>query len=129
MIAPKFRAWNASVKRMTYFGLPPVITGDWEDKMGMFFKASDDVFLSSYSDPMQFTGLHDKNGKDIYEGDVVENGLSGTWVVQPLEQGAFSLLGVCQKYRDCNYLISALNSECEVIGNIHENPEMLEVEP
>lgn len=73
----------------------------------------------------QFTGLCDKNGKDIYDGDIVVNGLSGTWIVQPLEGGSFSLLGVCEKYKDSNFLISALNDHVEIIGNIYENPELL----
>jgi uncharacterized phage protein (TIGR01671 family) len=74
---------------------------------------------------MQFTGMKDKNGRDIYEGDILVNGLSGTWIVQPLENGSFSLIGICKQYKDANYSIDALNSNKEVIGNIYENPELL----
>jgi len=69
--------------------------------------------------------IKDKTGKCIYVGDIVENGLSGTWIVQPLEQGSFGLLGICAKYKDSNFLISALNDEARVIGNIYENPELM----
>lgn len=72
----------------------------------------------------QFTDRIDKNGKEIYEGDIVENGLSGTWIIEPLERGSMSLKGICKKYRDCNYDISALNSNVKIIGNIYENPEL-----
>ncbi|EAC8033022.1 hypothetical protein Y160_07300 [Listeria monocytogenes] len=83
----------------------------------------DDVVL------MQYTGLKDKNGKKIFEGDIVEidvhdhlDGnvikgkvifLEGAWLVT--DSGSFAIS-----------LWSEIN-EIEVIGNIHENPELLEV--
>lgn len=74
---------------------------------------------------MQYTGLKDKNGREIYEGDIVINGLSGTWLIQPLENGSMSLLGVCEKYKDRNFDISALNSNVLIIGNLYENPKLI----
>ena len=74
----------------------------------------------------QFIGIEDKNAAEIYEGDIVENGLSGTWIIEPLERGSMDLKGVCKKYKDSNFDISALNSNVKIIGNIHENPELLE---
>lgn len=82
----------------------------------------DDVVL------MQYTGLKDKNGKKIFEGDIVEIDvhdhlgwnvikgkvifLEGAWLVT--DSGSFAIP-----------LWSEIN-EIEVIGNIHENPELLE---
>jgi len=74
---------------------------------------------------MQYTGLKDKNGNEIFEGDIVKNGLSGTWIIQPIESGSMSLLGICKQYKDKNFDISALNYNVEVIGNIYENPELI----
>lgn len=76
---------------------------------------------------MQFTGLLDKNGKEIYEGDVVKIDFTGMkngekkwsenfevkWTGERYEAGNWSLFDHCKYTR------------VEVIGNIYENPELL----
>lgn len=64
----------------------------------------------------QFTGLKDKNGKEIYEGDVVQD-YEGVvhYVRWSVGDGCFDFTG--SPY--------ALSDDCEVIGNIHDNPELL----
>lgn len=67
----------------------------------------------------QFTGLHDKNGNDIYEGDIIRNEICKGIVVY--KNGAFVLdLG---KSCGCVYLF-CLDSLL-VVGNIYDNPELL----
>lgn len=70
--------------------------------------------------PMQFTGLHDKNGKEIYERDVTR---STEWDDKPREvvywEGCF-----CHKREDGNGHIFN-PKKVEVIGNIYENLELL----
>lgn len=69
----------------------------------------------------QYTGLRDKNNKEIYEGDIVKYFYDTPSVVE-FVQGAFKLK------RDCCFdTFSYLEGEVEVIGNIYENPELLEV--
>ena len=67
----------------------------------------------------QFTGLHDKNGKEIYEGDIVTYG-NGLWVCcWHTDSWRFSNLNGNLREQD-QWLTYALD-DLEVIGNIHEN--------
>ena len=63
----------------------------------------------------QFTGLHDNNGKEIYEGDIVTDGVGKFKIVYDLKLAGYQPYCI---FRDDpeNY--------CEVIGNIYENPEL-----
>jgi len=72
---------------------------------------------------MQYTGLKDKNGKEIYEGDIVKIEGFINHVVG-FEDGAFRWMNV-GPYLPIAERIS--ERECEVIGNIYENPELLKL--
>ena len=77
---------------------------------------------------MQFTGLHDKNGKEIYEGDILyENCIGGDDKGQVVfMDGSFDLLSDDGAIGLGPQIIYG---KYEVIGNIYENPELLEVAP
>lgn len=122
---PKFRVWDELGERMVYDvgftpdGIAYTIPKNAED--------SDQFDYYPECPVMQDTGLKDKNGKEIYEGDVVkgywwENGERHRHIGKVVYGSAsFKAVGVKQ-YKG---MADELNSVYEVIGNIHENPELL----
>ncbi|MFR6674184.1 MAG: YopX family protein [Enterococcus avium] len=124
---PKFRAWWIQDEAMTHIdtleflqGGIRVSDGCWHEKF-----LGDEVIL------MQSTGLKDKNGVEIFEGDIVlftiEDGFDYVYgkpgrINLSLQWGA----GVRASSRG-NYPLRKCR-EVRIIGNIYENPELLEVE-
>lgn len=119
----KFRAWNKVDKFMTV-PLDIQLGSDgyiyWIEAMGLNGEHDEgdlDVFKLE-----QFTGLKDVNGKDIYEGDVLEVTIDGT-----VQADKYLVKNVWDPHvwteeSDGYYAVSKM----EVQGNVHENPELLE---
>ncbi len=86
----------------------------------------------------QFTGLTDKNGKKIFEGDIVHilgNQDVEDWknvdyiaLIAFLDGGFCAIDGTVEEHGFRRYALSRLDFSLEVIGNIHDNPELLEVQ-
>ena len=71
----------------------------------------------------QFTGLTDKNGTKIFEGDIIRDADGDVMIVKWLTEGATFVLEP-KPYVSVHFY-STLPSEIEVIGNIHDNSELL----
>lgn len=70
----------------------------------------------------QYTGLKDKNGKEIYEDDILLDE-SGAYAVVYYSMGSF-----CVDFGegfDLQYFTDSIHEICYVAGNIHDNPELL----
>lgn len=107
----RFRAWNSIVCRYQYFTLKSIL------------KIEGDIQWHILTIE-QCTGLNDKNGKLIYEGDILSDGTDNLMIVK-FDEEESNLVLKSLKYRTQAKLIYA-KFFCEVIGNIHENPELLE---
>lgn len=75
----------------------------------------------------QWTGLVDRNGKEIFEGDIIsrENTYENNCVVKWDDESCGFTLNYI--YFDESYNMNEFWDDFEVIGNIHDNPELLEV--
>ena len=87
-------------------------------------------YSSKIKQELQYTGLKDKNGIEIYEGDIVRttsNELTGKWKhkIFKIEFKEINCVAGA-KYMGFDFQFNV--DEVEVIGNIYENPELLELE-
>lgn len=121
----KFKAWDKEHKRWTNYSIADDLprfydkhTGCWKtDKEGKRFVLS------------QYTGLKDKNNREIYEGDVIKAISFARWigvVEYSDENQAFIFDDLDKKYRGkSTVFMNQFDDGFEILGNIYENPKLL----
>ena len=102
----------------------------WEDAL--------DIYNVDEKTVGQFTGLYDKNGKEIYEGDIVRHPyidpIFGGLVTSeneddyPTSEVVFNEGSFAIRFRDTHYYLCEFvrKNVAEVVGNVHDNPELLD---
>ncbi|HEP4476132.1 TPA: hypothetical protein VCT14_000561 [Streptococcus pyogenes] len=127
---PRFRAWDKEFKEMVRVDAllleEEVIKATY--KNGNVVKED-----MKHYDLMQSTGLTDKSGKEIFEGDVLcDEGLEQeegfVYVVVSYKDGMWICTQITNDDEGYGGALNEFSDDYSVIGNIYENPELLEVE-
>ena len=129
----KFRVWDKETKHMHICGedVHDTINFEIETNRAYYYNLQNgcgSLREDSNYVLMQYTGLKDKNGKEIYEGDIIKicaEGLGGEAIgkiVYDEYDLAFVLKNEVEELSECLWYAE---QQLEVIGNIYDNPELL----
>lgn len=130
----KFRAWNGYRKMMADY-VSALQNGDTQgtpSSVNVIVNGENETWdiKNDRVELLQFTGLKDVNGRDIYEGDILK---TKAGLIQIVEQG---ILETDREDIISGFYANNLSDDKphtfsyddEVIGNVHENPELLEAD-
>ena len=134
----KFRAWD-EMQKVMHNNFQFIKSGDdgndWilftSDKQPIFNYDgwSKNPYFSQQLKVMQYTGLKDKNGKEVYEGDILKGNHSKFSRKPPVDNDIVIWRGNGWKRKSYNGEMEVYPDidvrSMEVIGNIHENPELV----
>lgn len=122
----KFRAFDGKTIRYDVTGLE---CGTGSEMDGVFLNG--EFYRISETPLMQFTGTHDIHGNEIYEGDIVQSikHIDGNFVERIRDVYTVVWQGTSFQYKPvtpCQYMVGMIGcAQAEVIGNIHQNQDLL----
>lgn len=112
------RSWHGCHPHKSWILPSPYTNGGWFSLAGAIAVKDETVG--------QFTGLYDKNGKEIYEGDILLWNERKLFIKWRQKDCRYVLIGC----HDNDYVLNAykcnIEDDFKVIGNIHNNPELME---
>jgi hypothetical protein len=117
----KFRVWDKDNKEMVYFDFSSIDDGSTFAGKNMVDIIDNEV--------MQYTSLKDKNGKELYDGDILKDNLGRLYEIKWREE---FVRFICQPLFTDVWAFGMFNNsldgikELEIIGNRFENPELME---
>lgn len=136
----KFRVWDKEQKRFLEINWEGEDTRHTKGKANICYSDHVYVTLSGYvnedgwpyevdADILQHIGLKDKNGKEIYEGDIIKYSHQVVGEILRKVRMRYGMWGIEGIVKGTQIpFANILESEYEVVGNIYENPELLEGE-
>lgn len=132
---PKFRAWDSSKKEMFTDTFAITESGQVVVVEQESVASPPDYVFVEHLVIMQSTGIFDKNGKEIFEGDIIRYNIDVVDIKRHPTLGFYTVLdgregffGDGMSIDDFEEDAKEFSKTAEIIGNVYENPELLEVE-
>ena len=128
-MVPKFRAWDKTENqwiegfKLHFYEDGSILCLDVEDECDFPFFVEN---IGVTWELMQSTGLKDKNGVEIFEGDVLTSNVQPCKMVNPIKDGYGVVRFENGMFKLGSISLVTFISKMEVIGNIYENPELLD---
>lgn len=118
---PKFRIWDKTNKEILEWEKLDLNKERDEDEITIFEPTGQFAHPIFFYDAMQSTGLKDNDGIEFYEKDIVRDIDSEELGVVEYDEGQFRV-----SYNDVSEQLWEIDKDLQIIGNIYENPELLE---